>query len=235
MTVDLIIPFSFDDDERDAARLFVCAHYALRHPGLNVVFGVDPLNVRGDYAEWSKGRAVANGVSRSRNPILVVADADVIVPPEGLGYSIIAVMHGAAWSMPHGTVYRLSRRGTSAVYAAGELPAVPNIKYAERTHPGPHGGGMVVLTRAAYEATGIDPRFIGFGGDDISFARALDTLVGKCERFDFPMTHLFHERTPRRHGNRGSDANEALAARYMIADGDPWAMQTIIDEFKVSA
>jgi hypothetical protein len=232
MNVDLIIPFSFGDlGERNVARLFVHAHYERAHPGLNVLYGVDRLD-----GEWSKGRAVADGVAHSRSPILVIADADVIVPPEALGYSIIAVMHGAAWSMPHGEVYRLSRRGTNALYASGDdVLGTPNIKYVERTHPGPHGGGMVVLSRAAYEATGIDPRFIGFGGDDISFARALDTLVGKCERFDFPMTHLWHERTPRRHGNRGSDANEALAARYMIADGDPWAMQSIIDEFKVSA
>jgi hypothetical protein len=202
------------------------------HPGLNVLYGVDTSG----NAEWSKGRAVAHGVSRSRSPIIVVADADVTVPPEALGYSIIAVMHGAAWSMPHGIVHRLSRRGTNAVYLAeSELLDAPTFKLTERTHVGPHGGGMVVTTRAAYEATGIDPRFTGFGGDDISFARALDTLVGPCERFDFPMTHLHHERTPRRPGNRGSTENEALAARYMIADGDADAMRSIIAEFKVAA
>lgn len=233
MNADLIIPSSFGDPERDAARQFVHRHYLLMHPGLNVVIGTDRL--ADTEGAWSKGRAVANGVERSRRPIIVIADADVVVPPEALGYSIIAVMRGAAWSMPHGEVHRLSRRGTNAVYANDEpLLGSPNMKWTERRHPGPHGGGMVVTTRAAYEATGIDPRFIGFGGDDISFARALDTLVGPCERFDYPMTHLFHERTPRRHGNRGSEENEALAARYMIADGDPGAMRKIIDEFRVN-
>ena len=78
---------------------------------------------------------------------------------------------------------------------------------------------------------GIDPRFIGFGGDDISFARALDTLVGPCKRLDYPMTHLHHDRTPRRKGNRGSEANEQLAARYMLAAGDREAMLMIVKEF----
>jgi hypothetical protein len=45
------------------------------------------------------------------------------------------------------------------------------------------------------------------------------------------MMHLWHERTPRRHGNRGSEANELLAARYMIADGDADAMRSILAEF----
>jgi hypothetical protein len=49
------------------------------------------------------------------------------------------------------------------------------------------------------------------------------------------MTHLYHERTPRRKGNRGSAANEALAARYMLADGDKDAMRAIVAEFKVTA
>lgn len=232
MNVDLIMPFKFGDlGERNAARLFVHARYEYVHPSLNVLYGVDPLD-----GEWSKGRAVADGVSRSRSPIVVIADADVVVPPEALGYSIMAVMHGAAWSMPHGEVHRLSRRGTNAVYANNEpLLGEPNMKWTERRHPGPHGGGMVVTTRDAYEATGIDPRFVGFGGDDISFARALDTLVGPCERFDYPMTHLFHERTPRRHGNRGSEENELLAARYMIADGDVGAMKILVAEFKALA
>jgi hypothetical protein len=234
MTVDLIVPFSYGDEERDAAWKCVSEHYRRLHPSLHLTVGADPWSVD---LPWSKGRAVAAAVARSSNPVLVIADADVVVPPEALGYSIIAVLHGAGWSMPHGIVYRLSRRATNAVYLQqSELGPVPNMKWVDRSHPGPHGGGMVVLTRAAYLAVGgIDPRFVGFGGDDISFARALDTLVGPCVRFDFPMTHLYHARTPRRAGNRGSEANEALAARYMIADGDPWAMQAIVDEFKVAA
>lgn len=233
MDVDLIVPLSPGDPERDAAWEFVRAFYGRMHPGLHVTVGCSP-------GEFSKGRAVADGVAHTREPILVIADADVLVSPEALGYSIIAVMHGAAWSMPHGDVYRLSRRVTNdLVYVRGEELALgerPPLKWVERSpHPGPPGGGIVVTTRAAYEATGIDPRFVGFGGDDISFARALDTLVGPCERFAFPMTHLYHERTARRRGNRGSEANEQLAARYMIAEGDPRAMREIIAEFKVDA
>jgi hypothetical protein len=240
MNVDLIVPLSPGDPERDAAWEFVSGFYERMHPGLTVTVGRDTegwWERRG----WSKGYAIADGAKSTSASIMVIADADVIVSPEALGYSIIAVMNGAAWSMPHGDVYRLSRRATNdVVYLKGEtldVGAKPPLKWtALPPHPGPPGGGIVVLTRSAYETVGgVDPRFVGFGGDDISFARALDTLVGPCERFNYPMTHLYHERTPRRKGNRGSAANEALAARYMLADGDKDAMRAIVAEFKVTA
>jgi hypothetical protein len=93
-----------------------------------------------------------------------------------------------------------------------------------------------VLSRAAYEESGgIDPRFSGFGGDDISWARALDTLVGPCVAGDAPMWHLFHPRSFRRAGNRGSAENEALAARYGDAAGDVIAMRKLVNEHRVAS
>jgi hypothetical protein len=182
---------------------------------------------------WSKGWAVAAALDGGDEPIIVIADADVLVPPDALSASITAVADGAPWAMPHGLVYRLSRAATNEVYVGALVPPPHEIggMLLERDAvPGPPGGGIVVTTRHAYaESGGIDPRFYGWGGEDISFARALDTLVGPGVRSDAPMWHLYHLRQARRPGNRAALADsERLANRYLDAAGDPDAMRRLI-------
>jgi hypothetical protein len=219
MNWQIVIPYS---DGADDARDRALAHTLNRLP--DAIWGGFTL---GDGA-WSKGAAVDMLIRDTDADGLIVHDADVIVSDEALQRSMTAVEAGAAWSQPHGMVYRLSRRGTQLVYegrlAEGRMP--PRACCERHPHYGPHGGGIVVLTRAAYDTSGgIDPRFTVWGGEDEAWARALDTLVGPCVRFDAPMLHLWHPRMPRRPGNRASEANEIIAARYAEAVGDPLAMR----------
>jgi hypothetical protein len=89
------------------------------------------------------------------------------------------------------------------------------------TYVGPMGGGIVVLRRDDYEAVGgIDPRFRGWGGEDISFGWALSVLVGVGHRLDGDLWHLYHPHAAARFNGevpRGSDAAEQLAGRYKAA------------------
>ena len=218
MKFTVVIPYRHTDRHRDDAFLFVQAHY-LRQ-GLEGITG-DVMT-----AEWSKGGAV-DAIVRMLDITegLVLADADCIVTPEALADSMRAVADGAAWSMPHRNVLRLGRAETYMLYRGRR--EISCLRASSR--PGPPGGGIVVLTREAYATVGgIDPRFYGWGGEDISFARALDTLVGPCVRFEADLWHLYHPRTPRRVGNRASLASEELAGRYLDAEADPAAMRQVI-------
>lgn len=233
MLVDLLVPFRFGDDpRRDRAFGFVRRWYLERHPNFKITVGTCHPS-----EPWSKGLAVRRALARSRRPVLVVADADVLARPDLLNECVERVEDGAAhWAQPHAQVFRLSRVATENLYAA---PVLPNVRVLaprlleRRAHVAPAGGGIVVATRAAWEAVGgIDPRFVGWGGEDISLARALETLVGPSRRVGGVLWHLYHEPAPRRAQSRASEESERLASRYLDAVGDIAAMRSLVDEHR---
>jgi hypothetical protein len=209
----IVIPFGSECPHRQRALAHTRQHW--HDAGLRVVIGRSE--------PFTKGAAAADGVERCGADLLVIADGDCLVTHLDLRRSVEALLTGAAWTQPHRMVVRLTPRTTGHAYA-GHLGAP-----GARPVAAPAGGGIVVLTRAAWEASGgIDPRFDGWGGDDISFARALDTLVGPGARLNGVLWHLWHPKSPRRPGNRGSPENEAVAARYLEANGDPEAMRAVL-------
>lgn len=228
MNWTVIIPFGGPPGAHDRpARLlaldFTKRWYYERH-------GLSPLVVDCTPEPFSKGAAIDLGVGLAGTDGLVIVDCDVIVDPLDLERAMVAVEGGAPWAMPHATVYRLNRTTTSAVLACPpERVVVPRRNQLDTLpHAAPPGGGIVVCSRDAYDASGgMDPRFDGWGGDDISWARALDTLAGEGVRLAGIMWHLWHPPQPRRRGNRASPKNEALAALYAEAAGDVDAMRAI--------
>lgn len=229
--IDVVVPFRFDGDaDRQRALTFVRAWLRAHHSWKAPLVGTVDAD-----ALWSKGVAVDRAVRRTKAHVLIIHDADVIVNPDALEAAVGMVCRGAApWAMPHAHVYRLTQLATSML-ASGRLGRVVHHlerrALAQRPHPAPAGGGIVVVHRDAYNAVGgIDPRFFGWGGEDISFARALDTLAGAGWRGDAPMWHLWHVRQARRPGNRGSSENEQLAGRYLDAAGDPAKMAVLAQE-----
>lgn len=227
--VSVLIPFRFNGDgPREAALNFVRDWYRERHTDYEICLGTID-----DRLAWSKGMAVDRAATRARGGVLVVADADVLVSVDALTTCVLAVLEGAAeWAIPHSMVYRLNLRGTAAVYGdtlPGEPRPIPRQFLERREHPAPVGGGIVVCTRQAFDSVeGIDPRFTDWGGEDISFGRALDTLCGSPYRHHATMWHFWHERMTRRPGNRAFPANERLANAYLAANGDVAAMRALI-------
>lgn len=227
----VIVPFcGHDDPFRESALDFVLRW--LQPHGWPVVVGYGDPN-----EPWSKGAVVDRAVSTVDTPGLVIHDADVIVEPDALSSCASAVVSGWPWAQPHSEVYRLARRTTQLVIAgavAGPHHALGGAALERRPHYAPPGGGIVVLSRAAYDTVGgIDPRFVGWGGEDISFARALDTLTGPAFRLRVAMWHLFHPPQIILPGRRGSPETEALASKYLDAAGDPVAMAEVVGEMAV--
>lgn len=230
--MDVLVPFRAGEDlARDQAWQFVRAWYREQHPDCRLIVGeCHPSE------PWSKGVAVARAFTHSTAPIVAVADADVLVTPGDLTGCVNAVGAGAAWAQPHNRVFRLSRAASAAVYRSTQRPQVRvlgNQALERRSHAAVPGGGLVVCARVTFESVGgPDPRFVDWGGDDVSWARALDTLAGRCARFDGPMWHFWHPRAPRRPGNRASRESEALAARYIDAYGNVAGMRELVDEHR---
>jgi hypothetical protein len=88
----------------------------------------------------------------------------------------------------------------------------------------------VVLTRGAYDLAPIDPRFVGWGQEDESWALALGCLAGPSWRGTAELWHLWHEPQVRQSRSVGSAASLALHQRYVRARRDPRRMAALVAE-----
>ena len=224
MNATVVIPVGLSDEWRSKALTFVRAWWARHFPDLPVVLGeLDPE------AEWSKGAAVQKAleVLGEVPPVLVLADADsFLYSPSSITDGLKAVRAGAPWSIPHGKVYRLRADETERLHAAPEeRPRLGRL--ARFAYEGIAGGGITIVQRDAFEAVhGVDPRFLGWGGEDVAFGWALATLAGPAKRIGGQLVHLWHPHPAP--SLRGSLESEALVERYRQARGLPYRMAALV-------
>jgi hypothetical protein len=231
--VTVVIPWRYSADRYAALGVvmrYLRGHFAQAGMELDLrrgpIFGDEP---------WCKAEAVRRGLEiRPPGDVLVVHDADVVAAD--LVPAVRAVLDGAPWAMPHGNVLRLTREASGCAMAHQELLTEPSaLPLAERPYRGVAGGGVVALPPSAYEAAPLDPRFVGWGQEDTSWARALRTVVGEPVRLSGPLWHLWHAPQPRASRRVGSEASAALEQRYRWANNDRGAMSLLLDEARCAA
>lgn len=164
-------------------------------------------------------------LAASTADIVVVADADVWCDETETAVEEVAA--GAGWAIPHRGVFRLTETATSQVLA-GE--SWIDLELDERPYLGLLGGGIVVAHRETLLTIPLDPRFIGWGGEDDSWGMALRTMLGPPARGRGQLVHLWHPPQPRVTRRRGSAANWKLRGRYLAAVDDPAAMRRLLTE-----
>lgn len=174
---------------------------------------------------WVKADAAMPAVISSDAEIVVVADADCWT--DGLADAVTAVENGAPWAIPHAGVFRLTPAGTERFMAGAE---VSTDDLAQRPYRGYPGGGFVVAPRQAVIDIPLDPRFVGWGQEDESWALALRTLAGAPWRGKAPLVHMWHPPQQRQSRAHGRDESVALAARYTAAADRPDRMRDLIGE-----
>lgn len=222
--VSVVVPFNAGAcPGRDQAWSWVRARYEALHPDWQIVVGVDHGPV------WSKGRAVADGVTRADGDVLVVADADSFMTQAEMVAAVEALTR-APWVTPHLRVRRINEQWTDNLLAQ---PATTDPPYWRRrflcraVYSGPMGGGITVLPRSAWDAVPIDSRFEGWGGEDLAWGRALHTLIGEGLRLGGDLWHLWHP--PADNHRAPSDATEQLAGAYREAAGIPDLMAELVN------
>lgn len=222
--VEVIVPFLGGCQHREAAWTWVRRRHTF--PTVEATGG----------HPWCKATAVMPAIARSSADIIVVSDADVWT--DGLTAAVQAVRDGASWAIPHRMVYRLTHAATERLLVTstcdGEEPSetVPlDAKdTTEEVHEGLAGGGIIVAHRTALLTIPLDPRFIGWGQEDESWANALDCLLGPAWRGDAPLLHLWHPAQQRITRKRGSHASWQLRRRYWKAHYDPARMRELLEE-----
>lgn len=206
MTVSVVVPFRPDGAERDRNWAWLRSRHEAA--GWEVVEGDCD-------GEWNKPAAVNHAARRASGSLLVISDADVFVSPAHLDAAVARARH-APWVVPHRETRRLTEAATVKVLEGGDprrLPTAAPVRVA-----GAGGGLLVVSAEAFWSVGGMDERFEGWGFEDVSFALALDCLVGPHVRLDAPLYHLWHPRQPRPKPTPGRLLpNRVLYRRYVEA------------------
>lgn len=217
----VIIPWRSGCPHRARALDWVTDRYRTLFPDWTLAVG-EPTT-----AEWCKASAVTTAAHAAADGPIVVADADVFpADPQALT-DAVAALSSHPWAIPHSHVHRYTEAATAALLAGTDLPAKP---FAERPYLGFAGGGITVLDRSTYLDVPLDPRFVGWGQEDSSWALALRTLTGVPWRGSSPLLHLYHPPQPRITRAVGSDENRQLFRRYHAARHRSDRMRELIQE-----
>lgn len=228
MSVAVLIPYMPNGCAwRTAAHVWILDRYRREHPTWDVIVaGCDP--------PWSKGRAVTTARAQTDADVLVVADADSFVNSRRLGEAV-ARARVAPWVIPFETVRRLNSAVTQDLLSWSSehpvaVPPIPDGRLDRPEYLGIRGGGIVVARADVYDAVPLDPRFEGWGGEDLSWGRALDTIVGQGDRLDGALWHLWHP--PELAGKNPSFTGDAdrLVRRYRAATGNVRMMRALIED-----
>ena len=104
------------------------------------------------------------------------------------------------------------------------------------THGHKFGAMVQMMPREAFFTVGgMDPRFRGWGSEDISLLRAVDTLYCQHEVAPYDVVHFWHARPGSDPASRfwhgqSFPANSRLAQRYALATAEPEFMRSLIAE-----
>lgn len=216
----ILVPWSSDDPDRIAAWEYVRARLPERH-----------VVADSDSRPWCKARAVALCLDAApRSDVLIVHDADVVADSYALQHAVQQCEAGMAWAIPHSEVRRLSRDSTRLVLDG--RPLSPVLPLARHPYLGVEGGGVTVVRSDVYEACPLDPRFVGWGGEDEAWGWALHALYGPPWRSQQPLWHLWHEPAANRGRHASTRDGQILWAEYRRARRAPDRMRELVGSIR---
>jgi len=247
MRISFLVPFRPNKATPHRSRIWNWLRRYWRHelPEAEIVVGHSCGEV------FSKSEAINDAASRAKGDIFVIIDSDAYLSANVILRCAAAIEAGKAnghnvWFMPYRHLYRLTEVATEKVltsspYHPYQFPLPPNSEDVESTIGSEYGhyfGAMVqIMPREAFEAVGCwDPRFVGWGGEDVSFLLAVDTLWGKHKSVDASVFHLWHptyttgQKHTRLWEGQPQNTHSKLATRYRNASGDYDKMRVLVDE-----
>lgn len=243
--ISILIPFRDSDEERTVVWRWLERFWHDHLPHAELLIGND------DGFPFSKSVAVNEAARRARGRIFAILDADCFLNPAVIQACADALDEADAqgrrtWFIPYLRLYRLNRRSTDAL-----IRTDPRRPFDFPTPPPPqdidnHGAegyghqfgaiALIMPREAFWTVEGMECRFRGWGGEDSSFMKSLDTLWGLHEVTDNEALHLWHQRpgdnylTRRWVGQQTTNVNARLGQRYNIASNDPTFMNALIAE-----
>ncbi len=243
--ITLLVPFRSDGDRRSETWAWLKEYWEFWLPEAEILEGHD------GHFPFCKTAAVNDAFRRSRGDIIVIMDADCFIDSGvilGCARQIRVARrrHRKLWFVPYRHFYRLTDAASRLV-----LDSYPQDPYRFSSPPPPgdteessgqsvghwYGALIQLMPREAFEAAGgMDERFSGWGGEDISFMNAVDTLYTKHHTTRNQTLHMWHPHIGTLHverewvGQRSPGANNKLTTRYQGAYGRPARMRELTRE-----
>ena len=251
--LSLLVPYRNDHEEGRADNwAWLRQYWEHALPEAELIVGDAP----GD--PFSKTCAVNAAFRESTGDVIALVDADCYIDPSVVLECAEEIRTGRhrpqpepVWFVPYRHLYRLTRVST-LILTASE----PDDPFLFATPPaddevGPKGGSnfghwygalIQIFPREAFERVhGMDARFRGWGGEDVSLVLAIDTLFGVHRTTSNQVVTLWHtvqsmpgtnpELLRLWEGQEDPRKNWKTAGRYRKALRNPEAMRALIDEW----
>lgn len=156
---------------------------------------------------YCKSRMLNQGCRVARGKIVVLHDADIVVPGGYLAAIRDRLSAGFDAIRPLRFLFCLDQENTRRYMAEREVSVVKNVADVMQNFP----GGSIALRKDAYNSIGgMDERFREWGGEDLEFLDRLNTLRVFMGGF-MPAIHLWHPPALRKASNeRNRDMTDAL-------------------------
>ncbi len=226
MNVAVIIPYGRPEPWRDRALRFVWAYWRENFPDWPLQLSRDE---RLPFRKASAQNTAAAGLP-GEIELLVFADADSVCRPESVRRLVELARAEPGQVLGFTRYQRLSRAATErlASYHDALAPDEGMIEW-EMLNSGSHG--LMAIRRDCFaQVGGLDPKFVGWGAEDLAFDIICDAHW-PTRRVEGTLTHLWH---PRAVGSDGGPApgpeeaaNLGLYQLYVACAGDRSSLQEL--------
>jgi predicted glycosyltransferase involved in capsule biosynthesis len=198
-----------------------------------------------------KTMAVNRARAKAHGDVYVILDADCYISGDIIadcaarirkarrqGHRLWFVPYRHFFRLTPGATYKLVQSDPVHPYRFPSPPPAGDVEGREGSSFGHWFGALIqIMPREAFDmAGGMDKRFRGWGGEDVSFMHAVDTLYSRHKTTDNDVLHLWHQkegnlwRDRKWEGQAEPGTNDALSWRYYDCRGDRERMQRLVDE-----
>lgn len=244
--ISLLVPFRVSAQHPHRARIWEWLQRYWRYelPDAEIVIGHSKSRA------FSKTEAVNDAARRARGRIFVILDSDTYIRGSVILHCARQIEQAQRrghkrWFIPYRRLYRLTEPSTDLVLDSDPMwpfrfsspPPLDSVESTIGSMHGHHFGAMIqILPREAFETVGcMDPRFKGWGGEDVAFMRAVDTLYAKHKTVNVDVLHLWHPSIGTSvldrmwEGQSTPGLNSKLAHAYSRATGDRAKMRVLVN------
>jgi hypothetical protein len=230
----ILIPLSETlDPIRENNFKYILNQYKKSLPYADIVIGKD--NSKNKF--FCKARAVNNAASKAENDIFVIVDIDIIVDINSIIDSI-ELLNKYSFVIPFDKVYALSPEITRTIIKNNlNFQEVHNLNTSNKLYAKPPiwGGIQIVSKKYFNNVNGYDERFVGWGGEDTSFLKAIQCFHGEGLFYKGTAYHLWHSHNPSREDYEISskNSNKLLRNQYWNNVDNKSAMEQLITSPKI--
>jgi hypothetical protein len=246
--ISLLVPFSTLDPQRQMTWDWLKDYYNVWLPGAEIIVGENTQ------VPFCKTKAFNQAYWRSTGDIIVLLDADCYIDTDIILNCAAEIRAEKAagnklWYIPYREFYRLTEAASNSVLSSFTTkpltfpkPPPRDVLMTDKGSSSAHWWGALIqiMPSEAFEtAGGMDERFSGWGGEDVAFMRAVDTLYAKHKTWNDQVIHLWHSATVNPTDDHlrmweGQSAahrkNDELVGRYYAAFGDRTRMRRLVSE-----